>query len=61
MTGPQALTAAHYRRGNDLADCHCSGCAFYAATTKVGEGRCAENEGAAVHFQAVCDRWKPRG
>ena len=60
MTGPQALTAAHYRPGNNLADCHCSGCKHYAATTRAGEGRCAENEGAAVNWRAVCDKWSPR-
>ena len=41
-------------------DRHCSNCAAYAATTKAGEGRCAEHDGAAVPWSAVCDKWKER-
>lgn len=54
-----ALTAARYRQGELLVG-HCSNCKAYAATSKPGEGRCAENEGAAVSFEGLCDKWKAR-
>ena len=54
------LIGAGYRHSSIWLN-HCSNRAAYAATTKAGEGRCAEHEGAAVHFEAVCDKWKARG
>lgn len=38
---------------------HCSNCKAYAATTKAGEGRCAET-GSAVKWSQVCEKWSPR-